>query len=308
MLLVLRGRDLFGERVRPTRADREHLAAARAARARAPRGAAHARRRAARSPSRGRSHFPHVAAGQGFDVVLGNPPWVRLHRIPAAARTELRARFEVFRRAAWERGAAAARAGSGFAAQVDLAALFVERSLDLLRPGGVVALLLPVKLWRSLAGGGVRRLVAERAALIALEDWSDSPHAFDAAVYPSLLVARATRRVAAAAPAPVGRGDAPPRRHPALADRAGATPPRRGRREPLARAAAAGARGLRPRRARGDRARRQRLRPADARREVRLQRGVRRAARRRRERTRDGAERRTARHRGAGAAPPAHPR
>jgi hypothetical protein len=189
MLLVLRGRDLFGERVRPTRADREHLAAVRAA-LRELRTARRALAGGGALPFAWTSHFPHLAAEGGFDIVLGNPPWVRLHRIPAAARAELRERFDVFRRAAWERGATAARAGSGFASQVDLAALFVERSLDLLRPGGVVALLLPVKLWRSLAGGGARRLVAERAVPIALEDWTNSPHAFDAAVYPSLLVAR----------------------------------------------------------------------------------------------------------------------
>ena len=199
MLLLLRGRDLFGERRRPTRSDREHLAAARAA-VRELRATRRALAGGGALPFAWSSHFPHVAAASGFDVVLGNPPWVRLHRIPAAARAEFRERFEVFRRAAWERGAAAARAGSGFAAQVDLAALFVERSVDLLRPGGVMALLLPVKLWRSLAGGGARRLVAEHTAPIALEDWSDSPHAFDAAVYPSLLVARTTSRDA---PAPI---------------------------------------------------------------------------------------------------------
>jgi hypothetical protein len=109
------------------------------------------------------------------------------------ARRRLRATFAVFGRASWEHGAEAARAGRGFAAQVDLAALFVERSLDLLRDGAPLALLLPTKLWRSLAGGGVRRLIAERGTLIALEDWSEFRRSFDAAVYPSLLVARRGR-------------------------------------------------------------------------------------------------------------------
>jgi hypothetical protein len=55
-----------------------------------------------------------------------------------------------------------------------------------------VALLLPAKLWRSLSGGGLRRLVAARTELRRIEDWTDAPCAFDAAVYPSVLVA--TRR------------------------------------------------------------------------------------------------------------------
>jgi hypothetical protein len=92
-------------------------------------------------------------------------------------------------------GAERARAGKGFAAQVDASAIFTERALALARPSGVVALLLPIKLWRSLAGGGVRRLLRERSELIAIEDWSLSPALFDASVYPSVLVTRSGSRV-----------------------------------------------------------------------------------------------------------------
>jgi hypothetical protein len=73
---------------------------------------------------------------------------------------------------------------------VDLAALFVERAVSLTCDDGIVALLLPAKLWKCLAGGGVRRLIAERTTIHAIEDWSAAPSSFDAAVYPSLLVAR----------------------------------------------------------------------------------------------------------------------
>ena len=135
------------------------------------------------------SHFGHVHARGGFALVVGNPPWVRLHNIPAAARASLRERFSVFRDAAWVSGAERAGASSGFAAQVDLAALFVERGLALSAPGGVLALLVPAKLWRSLAGGGTRALLARDAQLLRLEDWSDAPSTFDAAVYPSVVVA-----------------------------------------------------------------------------------------------------------------------
>jgi hypothetical protein len=135
------------------------------------------------------SHFGHVHARGGFGLVVGNPPWVRLHNIPAGARASLRERYRVYRDAAWTKGAERAGAGSGFGAQVDLAALFVERSLALAAPGGVVALLVPAKLWRSLAGGGTRALLARDARLLRLEDWSEAPCAFDAAVYPSVLVA-----------------------------------------------------------------------------------------------------------------------
>jgi hypothetical protein len=73
---------------------------------------------------------------------------------------------------------------------VDVAAIFVERSVRLLAPNGCLALLVPVKLWRSLAGGGVRRLLQSEMQLLAVEDFSDGTSAFDAAVYPSLVIAR----------------------------------------------------------------------------------------------------------------------
>ena len=135
------------------------------------------------------THFGHVHARGGFGLVIGNPPWVRLHNIPTATRASLRERYSVFRDAAWVAGAERAGAGAGFGAQVDLAALFVERSLALTAAAGVIALLVPAKLWRSLAGGGTRTLLARDARLLRLEDWSEAPCAFDAAVYPSMMSA-----------------------------------------------------------------------------------------------------------------------
>jgi hypothetical protein len=136
--------------------------------------------------------FADAGAEGGFDAVLGNPPWVRPHALSASLRIRLRESFRVASDAAWARGAAVARAGGGFGGQVDLAALFVERGLSLCRVGGVLAFLLPAKLWRSLAGGGVRHLLTQECEILALEDWSAAGRTFDATVYPSLLVGRRT--------------------------------------------------------------------------------------------------------------------
>jgi hypothetical protein len=136
------------------------------------------------------THFAEVASSGGFDLVIGNPPWVRTHVIPADQRAALRDRFTVFKSAAWESGAASAAVGKGFAGQADLAALFTERAVTLAAPAGAIALLLPAKLWGSLAGGGVRRLLTRQAPPMILEDWSGSSAGFDAVVYPSALVAR----------------------------------------------------------------------------------------------------------------------
>jgi len=186
-----RGHDLFGVRAALTRDER---ATARTWRARAAELRKLRRRVAAggATPFSFGAHFADVAARNGFDLVVGNPPWVRLHRVPATARAAFRREFVVARLAAWEPGAGSAGAGRGFAAQIDLAALFVERSLRLLAPSAALSLLVPAKLWRSLAAGGMRRLLATDATLRRLEDFSEAPSAFDAAVYPSLITA--TRR------------------------------------------------------------------------------------------------------------------
>jgi hypothetical protein len=195
-VIALRSRDLFGERGGGALSRDESLELRRRAYA-----LRRERRRIADGgalPFAFPSHFGHVHARGGFPLVVGNPPWVRLHNIPSAERSALRERFAVYRDARWAAGALGARAGAGFAAQIDLAALFVERSLALAAPRGIVALLVPVKLWRSLAGGGLRALVAREGRLLRVEDWSEAPCAFDAAVYPSVVMIGADTRTGTA--------------------------------------------------------------------------------------------------------------
>ena len=187
LVAARRGRDLFGDRVAASDFARESSELrARAAALRRER-----RRLQAGNgiPFRYDAHFADVMARGGFAAIVGNPPWVRLHRIPPVDRVALRDRYTVLRHAPWSPGAEAGGAGSGFAGQADLAALFVERSLALLVPGGVLALLVPAKLWTTLAGGGVRRLLRADARVLALEDCSEAPELFDAVTYPSILVA-----------------------------------------------------------------------------------------------------------------------
>ena len=182
LIAASRGRDLFGGRIEAKR------------QLHALRKESRERRQEIRTLEQGGAlpfsyavHFAHVGA---FDAIIGNPPWVRLHNIPVATRERLRSRFRTFRDAAWLSGARLARAGRGFAAQVDLSALFVERALSLCRQGGVIALIVPAKLFRALAGGGVREMLLRETTPLSLEDWSNAEPEFDAAAYPALLVAR----------------------------------------------------------------------------------------------------------------------
>jgi hypothetical protein len=195
MLSQLRSPDLFGQRRTADSATRlqlrevrESLRATQHSRAALAKGAA--------LPFSYETHFADVASEGGFSVVIGNPPWVRLHNIDPQSKAILFREFSAFRESAWKSGAERASASQGFAAQIDLAALFVEQAVRLARRGGVVVLLVPAKLWRSLAGGGIRSHLLRETDLAEIHDLSESQTAFDAAVYPSILVAR--RRFASA--------------------------------------------------------------------------------------------------------------
>ena len=189
IVMSMRGRDLFGQRIAPSANIRAALTQLRTV-------SRDTRRRLATVRSGGalpfsfRSQFADVGAAGGFDLIVGNPPWVRIHRLGPTQRTDYGRRFRSWREASWSDGAVDSRAGRGFASQVDLAALFVERASQLTRPGGTISLLVPAKLWSSLSGGGVRRVLQDDCRVAVLEDWSESPAAFDAVVYPSMLVAR----------------------------------------------------------------------------------------------------------------------
>lgn len=122
----------------------------------------------------------------GFDVVVTNPPWVRANRLERSRRKRLEQRYRSFSNDLWS-GADAMGISVPFGAQVDLAALFTERCLELLRPGGHLGALLPSKLFRSLHGSGLRGLLGEHR-IDAICDYSDGERTmFDATVYPAVL-------------------------------------------------------------------------------------------------------------------------
>lgn len=130
-------------------------------------------------------HFAPVLARGGFDVVVGNPPWVRNSRIDTRTRRMLSERYRFFR---------AANDGDRAAFhQPDLSIAFFERALGLARARGVVSLLMPAKMLNAAYAAPLRR-AAEMLDIVALDDWSDSAHRwFDADTFPlGLTVAKRT--------------------------------------------------------------------------------------------------------------------
>ncbi|MEX2156637.1 MAG: hypothetical protein WD773_07325 [Gemmatimonadales bacterium] len=183
LLSTARDRDLFGRRRGLTRDQRQRLARLRHNR-RDLRTAARKMRRDGGAPFFSfESHFGDVALSGGFDLVTGNPPWVRAERLPPRVRETLATRYSCWR----------PTAARGFAHLPDLAVAFTERALELARPGGVVALLVPAKLASSGYAETLRQRLShttriERAAVLA----ESAARAFGAAVYPmALVIARA---------------------------------------------------------------------------------------------------------------------
>jgi hypothetical protein len=172
------GRDLFGRRLGLDPAQLRYHRAVRQQR--------RALRRAKRQLADGtvpffsfEVHLPEIVAAGGFDAVVGNPPWVRSERLPPGLRRALVERFS------WWRSSG----GRGFRHLPDIAVAFLERALELARPGGVVGLLLPSKVASASYGETARaHLVREHTIAYLHRVPADEAAAFGATTYPLAVV------------------------------------------------------------------------------------------------------------------------
>lgn len=128
------------------------------------------------------SQFADVfAARGGFDIVVGNPPWVRAEQLPATLRRYLATRYQWW---------ATAGNGRGYAHQPDLSIAFLERAFELLAPAGTLGLLVPAKLVATGYAAPARAGLATGATLHCVADLTADPRAaFDATVYPLAVIA-----------------------------------------------------------------------------------------------------------------------
>lgn len=108
-----------------------------------------------------------------FDVIVGNPPYVRQERIPAALLGEYRSRY----RTLYDRA--------------DLYIPFFERSLDLLAPQGVLGFICTNRWLKNKYGGPLRRKVGEGFRLTHFIDMQgiDAFHS-EVITYPAITVMR----------------------------------------------------------------------------------------------------------------------
>lgn len=83
--------------------------------------------------------------GTGFDIVIGNPPYVQIQKFPAEKKAE------------WE-----AQGYQTYAATADIYCLFYERGAQLLKPGGHLCYITSNKWMRAGYGSGLRKFFSEK--------------------------------------------------------------------------------------------------------------------------------------------------
>ena len=110
--------------------------------------------------------------GDGFDVVIGNPPYVRQEKI-RHLKPALKNQYDCY---------------TGTA---DLYVYFYERGFQMLRNNGVLTYISSNKYFRSAYGKKLRDFLARQATLFQLIDFGDAP-VFTSIAYPSIITASKT--------------------------------------------------------------------------------------------------------------------
>ncbi len=120
--------------------------------------------------------FPEVMQNGGFDVVIGNPPYVRQETLGTAFKTFAEARYETFEGTA------------------DLYVFFTERAATLLRTGGTLGFIMPNKWMRANYGKSLREWLMKRQ-LQEIIDFGDLPVFEEATTYPCIITLKAAEAV-----------------------------------------------------------------------------------------------------------------
>ncbi|WP_282076552.1 Eco57I restriction-modification methylase domain-containing protein [Epibacterium ulvae] len=112
--------------------------------------------------------FPKIFADGGFDIVLGNPPYVRMEFLNAM-KPYLEKRFEVV------------------SDRADLYAYFFERGLKLLKDGGHMGYISSATFFKIGSGKPLREFLLREATLETIVDFGDLQVFEGVTTYPAIL-------------------------------------------------------------------------------------------------------------------------
>ncbi len=119
--------------------------------------------------------FPQVFEKGGFDVVIGNPPYVQLQSMGAMSDVYAKCGFETYNKSA------------------DLYCLFTERGYGLLKPGGLQSFIMPNK-WMLVAYGKELRSFMAKTDLQQILNFGDIQFFEEATIYVCIFVTRKADR------------------------------------------------------------------------------------------------------------------
>lgn len=108
--------------------------------------------------------------GEGFDVVIGNPPYVQIQKLIAKQKSDLQAQNY-----------------STYAATGDIYCLFYERGINLLKTGGQLGYITSNKWMRSGYGEKLRKFLAEKTQVVSVMDFGMAQNFGAATTYTSIV-------------------------------------------------------------------------------------------------------------------------
>lgn len=120
--------------------------------------------------------FPEVFADGGFDVVIGNPPYVR---------QELLIPFKPYLQDHY----------ATYDGSADVYVYFYEKGLNILRPNGILSYIVTNKWFRASYGEQLRKFFAEKSLVEEIIDFGHAPIFEDADVFPCIISARKLERL-----------------------------------------------------------------------------------------------------------------
>jgi hypothetical protein len=115
------------------------------------------------------AEFPEVMAAGGFDVVIGNPPYIRSQSLGDKQREYYKRKYTAATRT------------------YDIYVLFVEKTIDLLNETGRSGFILPNKFFTTDYGEGLRRILGSQKIVEKLVDFEDGQVFEGAGTYTTLL-------------------------------------------------------------------------------------------------------------------------
>jgi hypothetical protein len=114
--------------------------------------------------------FPAIFKDDGFDIVIGNPPYVRQETL-GNMKTYFQSHYKVYH------------------GQADLYQYFIEKGIQLVKPDGLYGIIVANKWMKSNYGEPLRKWLKEKHRIIELIDFGDNPVFQGATTYPCVLIA-----------------------------------------------------------------------------------------------------------------------